>query len=230
VNSTVVSRNGAALSTVGTQPEPEGSEKPLSLYIYGSEAITMDGGYGANSDMFCNLFVYGSHIQAAEIGVISETCGNVTAGTIEDGEEETALASVLTLQDREKHEDRQLGSVLEGGRNALMVCSRDLPESPLLTARITAHKAILRTDRNLDKEVEYEPQQQAYIDHGKGSVILIKSANVDMYLEESELIPDPEGTGNLIHTLYSTMMRNQWMLCRMGNSIRAFKLPWRTWI
>jgi len=221
INSTIVSRNWAALSTDGAKPALEAGEKELSLYAYGSEAITQDGGYGAYSDLFCNLYSYGSHIQAAEIGIISGTYGKVTIGTAEDGEADNVLSAVLTDADKAKRADKSPGSVIEGGRNAIMIHSVNLPpyweyegysqeELPLLSTSINAKDSVLATNRYLDKNVTYEPQKQAYIDHTKGSVILIKSTNVDMKLDGCRLVADDEGTGYLVQTVYNndTMFMN----------------------
>jgi hypothetical protein len=37
----------------------------------------MDGGYGTYSDLFCNVYLFGTKIDSAEIGVISGTYGKV---------------------------------------------------------------------------------------------------------------------------------------------------------
>jgi len=174
----------------------------------------MDGGYGAYSDLFCHDYFYGSHIQAAEIGIISGTYGEVTVGTIADGEQDDALTAVLGQEDKDLQPDKELGSIVEGGRNALMVHSVNLPpyweyegysqeELPLLSTRITALGSTLRTDLSLDKNVAYEPQKQAYIDHTKGSVILIKSTNAEIMLNKCDLQADPNGTGYLLQTVYN---------------------------
>ena len=89
LNSSIISRNWSSLSTDSALPAEEG-RKPLGLYLYGSEAITIDGGYGAYSDNLCNLYSYGSHIQAAEIGIVSGNYGAVTIGAVEDGEQDPA--------------------------------------------------------------------------------------------------------------------------------------------
>lgn len=221
INSTIVSRNWAALSTDGAEPALEDGEKELSLYAYGTEAITQDGGYGAYSDLFCNLYSYGSHIQAAEIGIISGTYGAVTVGTIADGEENAELAAKLTDADKALRGDKTLGSIIEGGRNAIMLHSVNLPpywvyegysqeESPLHSTAVSVKNSVLRTDMSLDKGVTYEAGKQAYIDHTMGSVILIKSTNIDMTLENSEVVPDAAGTGYLVQTVYNndTMFMN----------------------
>lgn len=221
INSTIVSRNWAALSTDGAEPALEEGEKELSLYAYGSDAVTQDGGYGAYSDLFCNLYCFGSRIRAAEIGIISGTYGAVTVGTLADGEENAELAARLTDADRAAHSDGTQGSVVEGGRNALMIHSVNLPpywayegysqaELPLYSTPVSVRGSILRTDLSLDGNVAYEPQKQAYIDHTAGSVVLIKSTNVDMTVEDSVLAADPAGTGYIIQSVYNndTMFMN----------------------
>ena len=221
VNSTVVSRNWAALSTDGAEPADEAGEKELSLYAYGTEAVTLSGGYGAYSDLFCNLYSFGSHIQAAEIGIISGTYGRVTIGTIADGEADADMSAVLTDADKETRADKTLGSLIEGGRNAIMIHSVNLPpyweydgysqeELPLYSTEITANGSVLKTDLSLDRGVSYDAQKQAYIDHTEGSVILIKSTNVEMELTDCEVIADAAGTGYLVQTVYNndTMFMN----------------------
>ena len=203
VNSTVASRNWSALSTDSAKPALQEGEKELSVYAYGSEVITMDGGYGAYSDQYCNLCCYGSHIQAAEIGIVSGTYGRVTIGNIADGEADPSLTEMLLQDDMDKRSDKQLPSLVEGGRNALMIHSLNLPETSQLSASITVRHSVLRSWLALDRNVEYEPQKQAYIDHTAGSVILIKSTGADIILEDCDVIPDPEGTRCLVQTVYS---------------------------
>lgn len=221
INSTVVSRNWAALSTDGAEPALSEDENELSLYAYGSDAIAQDGGYGAYSDLFCNLYCFGSRIRAAEIGIISGTYGAVTVGTIADGEANEAMAARLTADDMAAQPNKAQGSVVEGGRNAIMIHSVNLPpywayegysqqELPLYSTAITVSDSVLRTDLSLDLGVEYEAQKQAYIDHTAGSVILVKSTNLDMTVENSELIADENGTGYILQSVYNndTMFMN----------------------
>ena len=221
INSTIISRNWAALSTDGAEPALNEGEKELSLYAYGTDAVTQDGGYGAYSDLFCNLYAYGSRISAAEIGIISGTYGAVTVGTVADGENNAELSAYLTAEDKALRADKTVGSVIEGGRNAVMLHSVNLPpyweyegysetESPLHSTAFYANASILRTDLSLDKNIVYDAPKQAYINHAAGSVILVKSTNVDMLLEGCALQADPAGTGYIIQTVYNndTMFMN----------------------
>ncbi len=214
IGSTIIATNWAALSTDGAEPVTEDGQSELSLYAYGTYAHTYAGGYGAYSDLFCNLFVYGSEIDAAEIGIISGTYGAVTVGTIADGEANDELAAHLTEADRSARVDKELGSVIAGGRNAIMIHSVNLPpyweyegyseeELPLYSTSVVVTGSTLKTDLSLDGGVSYDGQKQAYIDHTAGSVILIKSTNTDIRLTDSRLIPAEGGTGAVIHTVYN---------------------------
>ncbi len=221
VNSSIVGTNWAALSTDGAVPVTEEGQDELSLYTYGAFARTYDGGYGAYSDLFCNFYSYGSDIEAGEIGIISGTYGKVVVGTIADGEADAAMAAHLTDADKELRSDKEQGSVIAGGRNAIMIHSVNLPpyweyegysqeELPLYSTPVIVNGSTLKTDMGLDKGIVYDDQKQAYIDHTAGSVILIKSTNADIALTASELIPDADGTGAIIHSVYNndTMFMN----------------------
>ena len=221
VNSTIISSNWAALSTDGAEPALTEDESELSLYAYGTLARTTEGGYGAYSDLFCNLYLYGSDIEAAEIGIISGTYGTVTVGTIADGEANADMAARLTEADMAARPDKALGSVVSGGRNAIMIHSVNLPpywayegysqeELPYYSTPVVVNGSTLRTDLSLDMGVAYDAQKQAYIDHTAGSVILIKSTNADIELVDAALLADENGTGAILQTVYNndTMFMN----------------------
>ena len=221
INSDITSQNWAALSTDGAVPAQAEGEKELSLYAYGTDAITTEGGYGAYSDLFCNLLSYGSLIQAAEIGIISGTYGKVTIGTIADGEADPAMAAYLTEADMALQADKTLGSTILGGRNAIMIHSVNLPpyweyegysqeELPLYSTPVTVNGSTLQTDLAIDMGIAYDAQKQAYIDHTAGSVILVKSTNTVIDLVNSQIIPAEGGTGAILHTVYNndTMFMN----------------------
>lgn len=221
INSEIISQNWAALSTDGAVPAQAEGEKELSLYAYGTDAITTEGGYGAYSDLFCNLLSYGSLIQAAEIGIISGTYGKVIIGTIADGEADPDMAKYLTADDMALQADKALGSTILGGRNAIMIHSVNLPpywayegysqeELPLYSTPVTVNGSVLETDLSIDMGIAYDAQKQAYIDHTAGSVILVKSTNTVIDMVNSQIIPAEGGTGAIIHTVYNndTMFMN----------------------
>ena len=224
INSTITATDLGALCVTEAQVPFKGITKELSLYSYGSKAVAQEGGFGAYAGFLGNLWMFGTHVSAAEIGVLSDSCGKVTLGTIKDGEANSQLAAVLTDQDKDKRLNKELGGVVEGGRNALVIQSeaRDITEDckeylgkeylaeyqdykgrelGLLSAQIDAHAADLKTDLSLDKSVEYDKQAQAYIDHTKGSVVVVKSTNAQITLDDCRLIPDSKGTGYLIQTV-----------------------------
>jgi hypothetical protein len=212
INSEVISKNWAALSTDAATMVTEPGQKELSVYAYGSTSITREGGYGTYSDLFCNVYLYGTRLSSAEIGIISGTYGAVTIGNIGDGEASRALVTQLIAADRDAWKDKSAGSVITGGRNAVMIHSVNLPpywgnkgyskeEIPFLYGKISIHGSTLATDLSLDKKVKYPEERQAYIDHHSGSVILVKSANTDIILDKATVKADKKGTGALIHTV-----------------------------
>ncbi|MFT3752541.1 MAG: hypothetical protein QM800_06570 [Paludibacter sp.] len=212
LNSTINSKDWAALSTDGAEPVTQAGQKELSVYTYGSTARTFDGGYAVYSDLFCNIYMYGSIMQAAETAVISGTYGKVVIGTIADGEAQADLAAQLSAADRQQQTNKQLGSTIIGGRTALMIHSVNLPpywnfkgysqqELPLYAAPVSVHGGTLATDLSLDKQAEYTPERQAYIRHVAGSVILIRSSNANVALDGVQLQAGKGGTGAVIHTV-----------------------------
>ena len=221
INSTILGSNWAALSTDGAVPVQEDGQEELSLFTYGSLARTMDGGYAVYSDLFCNAYIYGSELVSPEIGIISGTYGRVVIDDIAAGEADGTLGTYLTDADKDAQPDKELGSVIEAGRNAVMIHSVSLPpywvyegysqeEIPLYSTPVYAANSVLRTDLDLNAGVTYDAQQQAFIDHSSGSVFLIKSTNANILLRGCELEADPRGTGALIHTVYNndTMFMN----------------------
>jgi hypothetical protein len=212
INSEVNSKNWAALSTDAATMATKPGQKELSVYAYGSTARTLEGGYGTYSDLFCNVYFYGAKLSSAEIAIISGTYGSVTVGDIGDGEANKALAAQLISADKDAWKDKSMGSVITGGRNAIMIHSVNLPpywsnkgyskeEIPFLFGKISIHGSTLATDLSLDKNVKYPAEKQAYINHHAGSVIVVKSANADIVLDKATVKADKNGTGALIHTV-----------------------------
>jgi hypothetical protein len=211
INSEVVAKDWAALSTDAATPVTESGQTELALYAYGSSSKTRVGGYGTYSDLFCNVFFYGTSLSSAEIGIISGTYGTATVGTIGDGEANQAVAARLSAADKQMQSNKSAGSVVTGGRNAIMIHAVSLPpywaykgysqeEIPLYSSKISVHGSTLATDLGINQKVEYPAEKQAYIDHHTGSVILVKSCNADILLDKVVLKADKKGTGAIIHT------------------------------
>jgi len=211
INSEIISKDWAALSTDAATPATEPGQTELAVYAYGSSARTRIGGYGTYSDLFCNVFFYGTRLDSAEIGIISGTYGTVTVGTIGDGESNETVAARLVAADKNAQSDKNAGSVVTGGRNAVMVHAVSLPpywaykgysqeELPLYSSKISVRGSTLSTDLSLNQKVEYPAEKQAYIDHHAGSVILVKSCNADIVLDKVVFKADKTGTGAIVHT------------------------------
>lgn len=221
INSEVNSKDWAALSTDGATMVTEPGQKELSLYTYGGTARTIEGGYGTYSDLFCNVYLYGTKLDSAEIGIISGTYGAVTVGTIGDGEADKSVAKQLTAADKKIQKNKRAGSVITGGRNAIMIHSVNLPpywanegyskeEIPLHSGKISVHGSMLATDLAIDKKLAYPAERQAYIDYHAGSVIAVKSSNADIVLDQVTMKADSKGSGALIHTLINN--DSKWMI------------------
>lgn len=211
INSKVISKDWAVFSTDGAEPIGREGEKELSIYTYGTEGVATDAGYGTYSDLFCNAFFYGSRMTAPELGAISGTFGTLTLDTIAAGEENPMLAKHLSDADKVLQPDKTLGSHLTGGRNAIMIHCVSLPpywvrpgysqkELPLHEGVVTVRHSTLETDLSLDKHIQYPEQVSAYLAHVAGSVILVRSCNARILLEDVKVLPDPNGTGAILHT------------------------------
>lgn len=211
INSKVEAANWAGFSTDSGRPVQAEGQKELAVYVYGSDATVRDAGYGVYSDVFCNVFLYGANLQAAEIGIVSGTFGKFHTGNIRDGEACPALAAELTAHDRARQAEKERPTVVTAGRNAIMAHCVSLPpfwvypgfsqeELPYHTAEATIRNTVLRTDASLDRHLTYPQEAAAYIRHHAGSVVLVKSCNVDFTFDNVRMEPDPRGTHALIHT------------------------------
>lgn len=211
INSRVISKDWAVFSTDGAEPVNADGEKELSLYIYGSEGVAENAGYGIYSDLFCNAYFYGTDLQAAELGAISGTYGALTFDTIAAGEKDPMLCEKLTETDRALQPEKDRGCHLTGGRNAFMIHCVSLPpywerpgysqkELPLHEALVTVRHSVLKTDLRMDRHIPYPEQVPQYLKHVAGSVILIKSCNARILLDDTTVLPDPQGTGAILHT------------------------------
>ena len=211
INSKVITKDWAAYATDGAVPMGQPGQKELAIYTYGSAGIAQDGGYGTYSDLFCNTYFYGSELISAEIGAISGTFGKITLDTIAAGEEDPALSAYLTEDDCAAQPDKMRGSHIVAGRHAIMVHCVSLPpywkypgysksELPYHEGVVVVRHSTLETDMSLDKHQSYPEQVPAYINHVAGSVILVRSCNARILLEDVTVKPDPAGTGAFLHT------------------------------
>ncbi|MFO1400827.1 MAG: hypothetical protein U1F30_06395 [Steroidobacteraceae bacterium] len=170
-NSTVTTEGWAALSTDAGAPG-------LNLYAYNTRAIARHGGYGTYADFNCSVWLYGSTLESAEIGAIIAKSGHIT---IADGA--SAPAEVVKLDTGRR---TSAGSVVTGGRNAVMIHAPDMMGQGLAAAdagKLDVVRSTLATDRRLKGTRDYarhiSPAVAAYIDYTAGADVLIKSTSGD---------------------------------------------------
>lgn len=215
INSSVTVPNWAVYATDGARPVEQPGQKELSVFVYGSDGTVIHGGYGTYSDLFCNVYLFGSTLTVPEIGAISGTFGKLTLGTIGQGEHFSELAPVLTEEDRDQNPEKNRGTIVRSGRTALMIHCVSLPpywgrpgysqtELPFHSGEVEIQNSILETDLSLAKAIEYPAAANAYIAHHRGSVILVKSCNAQIRVRRSQLKPDPQGTGAILHTVINS--------------------------
>ena len=215
INSGVTVPSWAVYATDGARPVEQPGQKELSVFVYGSDGTAVHGGYGTYSDLFCNVYLFGSTLTVPEIGAISGTFGKLTLGTIGQGEHFSELAPMLTEKDRNQNPEKNKGTVVRSGRTALMIHCVSLPpywgrpgysqaELPFHSGEVEIQDSVLETDLSLEKEIEYPTAANAYIAHHRGSVILVKSCNAQIRVRRSQLKPDPQGTGAILHTVINS--------------------------
>lgn len=201
-NSTVVAEGWAALSTDAAAPEG------LHLYAYNSKAYALNGGYGTYADFFCNVHLYGSYLEAAEIGGIIAKSGHIN---ILDGS--SASAETLKLN---TGNTTNKGSHIVAGRNAMMIHAPDMAGVGLKAVdhgTLNIQNSILETSNNIKSKFDYNTygaDDKAFVDYVMGDVILIKSTSAIVSIDNSKLI---SSNGVLFHTVLNSD--------RMGNFLKA---------
>lgn len=215
INSKVDVANWAVFATDGAEPAYDDDHKELTLWVYGTEGNAHRGGYGTYSDLFCNVHFYGTKIQVPEIGAISGTFGKLNLDNIAAGEQDLELSARLTEEDKALQPDKTTGTVIRSGRTGIMIHCVSLPpywgrpgysqtELPYHSGVVTIRNSTVETDLSLGNQVQYPADAAAYIQHHKGSVILVKSCNAEILVENSQLIPDPKGTNGILHTVINS--------------------------
>lgn len=192
-NSTVITEGWAALSTDAS------TGKGLDLYAYNSTARALNGGYGTYADFGCRVWLYGSTLRSAEVGAIISKSGQIS---LFDGG--SADASLLALN---KGKTTKAGTVLMGGRNALMIHAPDMFGAGIGAAdygHFSAKNSTLATSRELVSKFDYGSYSDAakkYVDFISGDVILIKSTSAKIDLDHATL---NSYNGVLVHTVLNS--------------------------
>ena len=209
IGSTVESTSGGAVFA-GLAVEPEEGTLPLSTYFYGSKINALNTGSALYNELFCDSYIYGSLVTGSQVGVESETFGSITVGSLKDGEGQAEIAAVLSDLGVQNEEDA--GSVIESGRNAIILNSSNNPDFTELdgmseealyamSTQVSIRNAEVRTVKLSQSGMRFQAADTPYTDHCKGSVVLIKSTNADITIEDSLIESYKRGTGYIFQSV-----------------------------
>lgn len=208
---TAVTLDGwASLSTDGA------SGSGVDLVAVNTFASSLLGGYGTYADNNCRDYLYGTVLEGAEIGVIIAGTGEVW---LFDGDEGLpggagSLVGGSGTIDPYAFDDvdaaRVGPSVIAGGRNALMMHVAGTYTAER-SGYFYAKDSSLITDRALlsDEDTEFSlnaswygrelsPNIRKFIEYTEGDIILLKSVNAEIVLDNAEL---ESYNGVLVHSV-----------------------------
>lgn len=208
---TVVTLDGwASISTDGA------SGDGVEMVAVNTFASSLLGGYGTYADNNCRDYLYGSVLEGAEIGVIIAGTGEVYLFDGDDGligGKGYGLGSAMSIDPYafDEVDAGQTGpSVIAGGRNALMMHIAGT-YTAARSGYFYAKDSALITDRALlsDENTEYSlnaswygrelsPNIQKYLEYTEGDVILLKSVNAEIVLDNADM---ESYNGVLIHSV-----------------------------
>lgn len=201
LNSSAVAEGWAALSTDSATGDG------LDLYAYNTYSEATNGGYGTYADTDCRVHLYGSSLQSPEIGAIISKNGSIEA--LDGSAVDATTASYLGPDDPAT----EAGTLITGGRNAVMLHAPDMMGEGLRatdTGTLTVKGSSLMTDAALadaavtDYAEKYGEAVGAYVDHVRGSTVLVKSTSANISL-------DGAGMGSYSGVLVHTVLNNDGM-------------------
>lgn len=174
-NSTCVAEGWAALST------DSATGNGLDLYAYNTDGIAENGGYSTYADTNCRVWLYGSRMNAAEIGCIISKSGQIHAYN-----SRAAGDDIMAYNEGDTVDEDT--SIL-AGRNAVMIHAPDMMGQGLWAAdcgTFTAEDTVMGTTQELVSTKDYYDYGDAvgaYIDYVSGSVFLIRSTSANIELK-----------------------------------------------
>jgi len=191
-NSTLVAEGWASLSTDACSN--------VNVVAYNTHAVALNGGYGTYADFNCHVQLFGSELDSAEIGAIIAKSGRIT---VQGG---NALPDDAMSLNKGKKTSK--GSLLRGGRHALMMHTPDMGYVGMGEPGISqadygffvARDSTLETTRDLKGTYDYNAISEAaqkYVEYTAGDVILMKSTSGLVDLENTQL---KSYNGVLIHS------------------------------
>ena len=190
-NSRCIAEGWAALSTDSATGDG------LDLYAYNTEAVAQNGGYATYADTNCRVWLYGSDLKAAEVGAIISNNGSITLDT-----GAATPADVLSYKDSDGVNNG--GTVMAGGRNALMIHSPDMfgmGVDSTYVGKFTVNHSTIRTTTDLVSTKDYNDYGAAtgaYIDYVSGPAILIRSTSAEINLNAAKV---ESYTGDILMTV-----------------------------
>jgi hypothetical protein len=193
-NSTVTTEGWASLST-----DASGGDG-LDLYAYNTKAVAQHGGYGTYADFGCRVWLYGSNLTSPEVGGIISKSGQIM---VADGA--SVPADVIKYNAGKK---TTAGSVVTGGRNAIMIHAPDMGGQGLASAdcgTLDVINSTLATTNTLkstrDYAAKYGAATGAYVDYISGADLLIKSTSANINLQNAKF---DSYTGIIIMTVLNS--------------------------
>jgi hypothetical protein len=195
-NSVVKSHDWGALST------DTGGSDSTYLYAYNTYAEATHGGYGTYADTNCFVYLFGSTLKAGEFGAILSNSGELNADS------GTNVSSVVSKNMGSDDKTTTEGSSITGGRNAVMVHTVDSQQSgdtaaTTYSAKLNVKNSTLSTVTDLTSAGDYVNDKMVgasapFIQHHLGSVILFRSGNADVSLENDTMT---SSNGVLFHSV-----------------------------
>lgn len=181
-NSKCLAEGWAALSTDSATGDG------LDLYAYNTKAVAENGGYATYADTNCRVWLYGSKLDAAEIGAIIAKSGAIH---VYDG----LMASEELLTYKAENGDTTTeATTITGGRNAVMMHAPDMMGQGIAAVDCGTLEVInstLVTSKKLVSTFDYEAAYglaiSDYIDYISGAAILVKSTSADITLNSAKI-------------------------------------------
>jgi hypothetical protein len=208
-NSNVHSFDWGALST------DTGGPNSTYLYAYNVNTLNEGGGYSTYADSNCFVYIYGSELTSAEMGGFVAGPGELTIGSSWDATDE----ALKYMEGKKLAEDKP--SVITGKRNAIILHLVDsmspgyadgTGRSATTVGKLNVSNSTLSTICDLDSARDYseDPNATAYgesacfINHHKGSVIALRSANGDISLKNVTIkaaVNETTGKKVVVHSM-----------------------------
>ena len=215
-NSTCTAEGWAALSTDSATGDG------LDLYAYNTDGIAENGGYGTYADTNCRVWLYGSRLNAAEIGAIISKSGQIHAYSAKDAGEDLLQYNEGPAADTE--------TSIIGGRNALMIHAPDMMGGGIWAADcgyFDAENAYIGTSADLKSTKDYYDYGEAvgaYIDYVSGSDILLRSTSAKISLNHCTM----ESYNNtLVHTVLNADSMGNFLAPGDGDQVEPIEVTMR---